>query len=152
MKVHVRNLEKSLSKSLGALNKIKDSTICVGIKDKELALIALANELGSWNEKAQKMNPARPFLAKSLRGSSAKKIGNKIQNQLTKLIAMGWKEKGTERVLQDIADSVANQVRATIDSQNFVPNAESTIKKKHHSKILVGKTGDLYNSIEGWIE
>ena len=56
------------------------------------------------------------------------------------------------RALQDIANLTAEQVKNTILSGRFTPNAEATIEKKHHSQVLVGKTGDMYNSIEGWVE
>ena len=65
---------------------------------------------------------------------------------------MGWQEKGAMRALQDIANLTAEQVKNTILSGRFTPNAEATIEKKHHSQVLVGKTGDMYNSIEGWVE
>ena len=124
MKVNIVNLEKKLNLSAKALDTLTSHTIYVGIRDPENAMKAFRNEFGCWNEKAQRMNPARPFMAKTFRGER-------------------------QRVLKNI---VSRQVKNTILSGRFTPNAEATVKRKHHSQVLVGKTGDMYNSIEGWVE
>lgn len=152
MKVSIVNLEKKLNLSAKALNTLTSHTIYVGIRDPEQAMKAFRNEFGCWNEKAQRMNPARPFMAKTFRGEKQRVLKNIVSRQVKKVAAMGWQEKGTMRALQDIANLTAEQVKNTILSGRFTPNAEATIEKKHHSQVLVGKTGDMYNSIEGWVE
>lgn len=152
MKVNISNLEKKLRNSTKALETLSSHTIYVGIRDPENAAKAFRNEFGCWNEKAGKMNPARPFMAKTFRGERQKIIKGIVSRQLKKVAAMGWQEKGTLRAMQDIAYQTAEQVKATILSARFVPNAEETVKKKHHNQVLIGKTGDMYNSIEGWVE
>lgn len=152
MKVNVLNLEKKLKNSVEALDAITSHTIYVGIRDPEQAMKAFRNEFGCWNEKAQRMNPARPFLAKTFRGERQRRIKGIINRQINKVAAMGWKEKGAMKALQDIANQAAEQVKWTIVEGRFTPNAEATVKKKHHSQVLIGKTGDMYDSIEGWVE
>lgn len=152
MKVNISNLEKKLKGSTKAMQAFTSHTIYVGIKDPDNAAKAFRNEFGCWNEAAGKMNPARPFMAKTFMGERQKIIKRIIANQVRKVAAMGWQEKGAMRALEDIAFQAAEQIKETIDSARFVPNAESTIKKKHHSEVLIGKTGDMYNSIEGWVE
>lgn len=152
MKVNIVNLEKKLNLSAKALDTLTSHTIYVGIRDQENAMKAFRNEFGCWNEKAQRMNPARPFMAKTFRGERQRVLKNIVSRQVKKVAAMGWQEKGAMRALQDIANLTAEQVKNTILSGRFTPNAEATIKKKHHSQVLVGKTGDMYNSIEGWVE
>lgn len=152
MKVNIVNLEKKLNLSAKALDTLTSHTIYVGIRDSENAIKAFRNEFGCWNEKAQRMNPARPFMAKTFRGERQRVLKNIVSRQVKKVAAMGWQEKGAMRALQDIANLTAEQVKNTILSGRFTPNAEATIEKKHHSQVLVGKTGDMYNSIEGWVE
>lgn len=152
MKVNIVNLEKKLNLSAKALDTLTSHTIYVGIRDQENAMKAFRNEFGCWNEKAQRMNPARPFMAKTFRGERQRVLKNIVSRQVKKVAAMGWQEKGAMRALQDIANLTAEQVKNTILSGRFTPNAEATIKRKHHSQVLVGETGDMYNSIEGWVE
>lgn len=152
MKVNIVNLEKKLNLSAKALDTLTSHTIYVGIRDQENAMKAFRNEFGCWNEKAQRMNPARPFMAKTFRGERQRVLKNIVSRQVKKVAAMGWQEKGAMRALQDIANLTAEQVKNTILSGRFTPNAEATVKRKHHSQVLVGKTGDMYNSIEGWVE
>ena len=151
MRVNITNLEKALEKSLTALNEIKSKTIYVGIrKNKELVENAFRQEFGCWNEAAQKMNPARPFLAKTFSGIGGRNIKKRAEEQISKLITQKGKEKA-DRVLKNIAKYAANEVKLTIGDQNFVPNSEETIRKKKGSLILVD-TGEMLKSIEGWVE
>lgn len=162
MKVNVQNLERKLRKSLNMLNTIKGTTIYVGITEPELAEKALLNEYGCWNENANRMNPARPFLGNTFKGRSAQNIINKVRSEMTGLIDYANSEKGmlatisskkerTREAMERIAKYAANEVKLTIGDGDFVPNAEATVKKKHHSTVLVD-TGMMKKAIKGWVE
>lgn len=162
MRVNVQNLERKLRKSLNMLNAIKDTTIYVGITEPELAQKALLNEYGCWNENANRMNPARPFLGNTFKGRSAQNIINKVRSEINGLVSYANSEKGmmatisskqgrVKDTMERIAEYAAREVKLTIGDGDFVPNAEATVKKKHHSTVLVD-TGKMKRAIKGWVE
>lgn len=109
--------------------------------DADIADVAMWNELGTAN------SPARPFIRQSV-DNNASRINSMCRAQLQG-IARG--EKSAQDALQALGNMQKALVQDTIRNGDFVPNAESTIKKKKSSKPLI-ESGRMRDSVNFTIQ
>lgn len=165
-----KNLTPSLRQGLAGIARMR---ACAGIPEEkgELVVIAATQEYGNPLNRFPNTPdgvlapiPARPFLSRSTRGRYGYIIANYINENLPHLLAAiptrgdGGDFRRTSRralhpatFMKGLADLVANNARTVIDNQNFEKLSINT-KEKKGSDFILFDTGELFDSISGWVE
>lgn len=142
--IEISNLTKEGKKYFNELKKLSKMEIRVGFqsgKAKEengtdLVEIAAFNELGSSNV------PARPFMKQSFENHE-----DELQAACSKAIKTVSSGGSAEQALNQLGVTCKALVQMEIRDGKFVPNAESTIKKKKSDKPLID-TGTMRQSVQ----
>lgn len=98
-------------------------------------------DIAMWNELGTENMPSRPFLRKSV-DENEEKITEFLQDSVKKVL-MG---NSAEQVLKEIGIFQKDLIQEKIIEGDFVPNANSTIKKKKSTKPLID-TGRMRQSV-----
>lgn len=97
-------------------------------------------KIALWNEFGTDKIPSRPFL-RNAQNKSNKRARNLVKARF---------DEGTniDDLCAELAVMLTDEVKKSIRSGNWEPNAESTIRKKHSSKPLID-TGQLLGGAHG---
>ena len=98
-------------------------------------------DIAAWNELGTVHIPARPFLRQSV-DDNVSKINSFLQSKKKDLV----RGVSAEQVLKEIGIFQKDLIQEKITEGNFIPNAESTVKKKGSSKPLID-TGRMRQSV-----
>lgn len=98
-------------------------------------------DVALWNELGTEHSPSRPFLRKSV-DENQEKISEFTSQKAAELIA----GKPVAQVLNEIGVFQKGLIQEKITNGEFVPNTESTIKKKGSDKPLID-TGRMRQSV-----
>ena len=98
-------------------------------------------DVAAWNELGTANMPSRPFLRKSV-DENESKINSFVQSQKKALV----NGESAEQILKEIGIFQKDLIQEKITEGDFVPNAESTVKRKGSSKPLID-TGRMRQSV-----
>lgn len=102
-------------------------------------------DIVAWNELGTEHIPSRPFLRKSV-DENEDEINEFIDHKASELM----NGASAEQTLKDIGIFQKELIQDKIEEGDFVPNAESTIRKKGSTHPLIDK-GNMKNSVNYWI-
>ena len=102
-------------------------------------------DIAAWNELGTEHIPSRPFLRKSV-DENEDEINEFIDHKASELM----NGASAEQTLKDIGIFQKELIQDKIEEGDFVPNAESTIRKKGSTHPLIDK-GNMKNSVNYWI-
>ena len=98
-------------------------------------------DIALWNEFGTEHIPSRPFLRKSVDENKAK-----IDDMINRTAGMLLSGQPLQRVLNQMGSFQVGLVRKKIVEGSYVPNAASTIRKKHSNQPLID-TGRMRGSV-----
>lgn len=98
-------------------------------------------DIAAWNELGTSGMPSRPFLRKSVDENEVK-INAFLQSKKNDLI----RGVSAEQMLKEIGIFQKDLIQEKIIEGDFVPNAESTVRKKGSSKPLID-SGTMLKSV-----
>lgn len=140
VKVDVKQVEAMLKNFAKGLDG-KCKGACAGYfgGDKNDDGVSLPN-IALWNEFGTGRIPARRFL-RDAQNKANKRGANLVKARL---------DEGTnvDSLCKELAIMLTDEIKKSIRTGNWEPNAPSTIRKKHSSKPLID-TGQLLNSAHG---
>lgn len=129
--------ELDMEKQIAELRKLDGMTLEAGLFDGQTQKEAIWNEYGT-----SRGIPARPFLRNTMYENE-----NRFSAYIAPFVA-GILDGGTaDEVAAKLGPFMAMAIRRTIAAGGFVPNAQSTVRHKGHSKPLID-TGAMYGAID----
>lgn len=140
VKVDVKQVEAMLQDfAKGLQGKCKGARAGYFDGDTNKQGVSLA-KIALWNEYGNERTPPRAFLRNA----------QKKANKRGKSIVKARLDEGTniDEICAQLAVMLTDEVKNSIRSGNWEPNAPSTIHQKHSSKPLID-TGQLLNSAHG---